>query len=64
VDWRVVRRRRRRRDRGRLQSAKRKPEQLAKKPDYIAHQRRPPFTEINPSAENIAVRFARELQAA
>ena len=45
-------------------SAKRKLEQLAKKLDYTCINDVPPFTEINPSAENIAEWFARELQAA
>jgi 6-pyruvoyltetrahydropterin/6-carboxytetrahydropterin synthase len=45
-------------------SAKRKLEQLAKKLDYACINDVPPFTEINPSAENIAEWFARELQAA
>lgn len=45
-------------------SAKRKLEQLAKKLDYGCINDIPPFTEINPSAENIAAWFARELQAA
>lgn len=45
-------------------SAKRKLEQLAKKLDYGCINDVPPFTEINPSAENIAEWFARELQAA
>jgi len=44
-------------------SAKRKLEQLAKKLDYGCINDVPPFTEINPSAENIAEWFARELQA-
>lgn len=45
-------------------SAKRKLEQLAKKLDYACINDIPPFTEINPSAENIAEWFARELGAA
>ena len=45
-------------------SAKRKLEILAKKLDYGCINDVPPFTEINPSAENIAEWFARELQAA
>ena len=45
-------------------SAKRKLEQLAKKLDYTCINDVSPFTEINPSAENIAEWFARELQAA
>ncbi|MGZ8710008.1 MAG: 6-pyruvoyl trahydropterin synthase family protein [Thermoanaerobaculia bacterium] len=45
-------------------SAKRKLEQLARKLDYACINDIPPFTEINPSAENIAEWFARELQAA
>jgi len=45
-------------------SAKRKLEQLAKKLDYGCINDIPPFTEINPSAENIAEWFARELQSA
>jgi 6-pyruvoyltetrahydropterin/6-carboxytetrahydropterin synthase len=44
-------------------SAKRKLEVLAKKLDYGCINDVPPFTEINPSAENIAEWFARELQA-
>ena len=44
-------------------SAKRKLEQLAKKLDYACINDVPPFTEISPSAENIAEWFARELQA-
>lgn len=43
-------------------SAKRKLEALAKKLDYGCINDVPPFTEINPSAENIASWFARELQ--
>jgi 6-pyruvoyltetrahydropterin/6-carboxytetrahydropterin synthase len=43
-------------------SAKRKLEMLAKKLDYGCINDIPPFTEINPSAENIAEWFARELQ--
>lgn len=42
-------------------SAKRKLEQLAKKLDYGCINDIPPFTDINPSAENIAEWFAREL---
>jgi 6-pyruvoyltetrahydropterin/6-carboxytetrahydropterin synthase len=45
-------------------SAKRKLELLAKNLDYACINDVPPFTEINPSAENIAEWFARELQAA
>lgn len=45
-------------------SAKRKLEQLAKKLDYGCINDVPPFTEVNPSAENIAAWFAAELQAA
>ncbi len=45
-------------------SAKRKLEVLAKKLDYGCINDVPPFTEINPSAENIAEWFARELQTA
>ncbi|HYO77926.1 MAG TPA: 6-carboxytetrahydropterin synthase [Thermoanaerobaculia bacterium] len=45
-------------------SAKRKLEQLAEKLDYGCINDVPPFTEINPSAENIAQWFARELQTA
>lgn len=45
-------------------SAKRKLEALAKKLDYGCINDVSPFTEINPSAENIAEWFARELQAA
>jgi 6-pyruvoyltetrahydropterin/6-carboxytetrahydropterin synthase len=45
-------------------SAKRKLEQLAKKLDYACINDIPPFTEVNPSAENIAEWFARELGAA
>jgi 6-pyruvoyltetrahydropterin/6-carboxytetrahydropterin synthase len=45
-------------------SAKRKLEQLAKKLDYGCINDIPPFTGINPSAENIAEWFARELQSA
>ncbi len=45
-------------------SARRKLEQLAKKLDYGCINDIPPFTEVNPSAENIAEWFARELQAA
>jgi 6-pyruvoyltetrahydropterin/6-carboxytetrahydropterin synthase len=45
-------------------SAKRQLEQLAKKLDYGCINDVPPFTEVNPSAENIAEWFARELQNA
>jgi 6-pyruvoyltetrahydropterin/6-carboxytetrahydropterin synthase len=45
-------------------SAKRKLEQLAKQLDYACINDIPPFTEVNPSAENIAEWFARELGAA
>ncbi len=45
-------------------SAKRKLEVLAKKLDYGCINDIAPFTEINPSAENIAEWFARELQRA
>ena len=45
-------------------SAKRKLEQLAKKLDYGCINDVSPFTEVNPSAENIAEWFARELQSA
>jgi 6-pyruvoyltetrahydropterin/6-carboxytetrahydropterin synthase len=45
-------------------SAKRKLEQLAKKLDYACINDIAPFTEVNPSAENIAEWFARELGAA
>jgi 6-pyruvoyltetrahydropterin/6-carboxytetrahydropterin synthase len=45
-------------------SAKRKLEQLAKRLDYCCINDVPPFTEVNPSAENIAEWFARELQTA
>lgn len=45
-------------------SAKRKLETLAKKLDYACINDVPPFTEVNPSAENIAEWFARELQSA
>ncbi|HEX9982539.1 MAG TPA: 6-carboxytetrahydropterin synthase [Thermoanaerobaculia bacterium] len=45
-------------------SAKRKLEVLARKLDYGCINDVPPFTEVNPSAENIAEWFARELQAA
>ncbi|HEX8252555.1 MAG TPA: 6-carboxytetrahydropterin synthase [Thermoanaerobaculia bacterium] len=45
-------------------SAKRKLEQLAKTLDYGCINDIAPFTEINPSAENIAQWFARELQTA
>ena len=43
-------------------SSKRKLEQLAKKLDYACINDVEPFTRINPSAENIAEWFARELQ--
>ena len=43
-------------------SAKRKLEQLAKRLDYACINDVEPFTQINPSAENIAEWFARELQ--
>jgi 6-pyruvoyltetrahydropterin/6-carboxytetrahydropterin synthase len=43
-------------------SAKRKLEQLARKLDYACINDVEPFTRINPSAENIAEWFARELQ--
>jgi 6-pyruvoyltetrahydropterin/6-carboxytetrahydropterin synthase len=43
-------------------SAKRKLEALAKTLDYGCINDIAPFTEINPSAENIAEWFARELQ--
>jgi 6-pyruvoyltetrahydropterin/6-carboxytetrahydropterin synthase len=45
-------------------SAKRKLEQLARKLDYGCINDVPPFTDVNPSAENIAEWFAKELQAA
>ena len=45
-------------------SAKRKLETLAKKLDYGCINDVAPFTEINPSAENIAEWFAQELQRA
>ena len=45
-------------------SAKRKLEALAKKLDYGCINDVAPFTEINPSAENIAEWFARELGSA
>jgi 6-pyruvoyltetrahydropterin/6-carboxytetrahydropterin synthase len=45
-------------------SAKRKLEQLAKTLDYGCINDVAPFTTINPSAENIAEWFARELQSA
>ena len=45
-------------------SAKRKLEALARTLDYGCINDIAPFTEINPSAENIAEWFARELQAA
>ena len=43
-------------------SAKRKLEALAKQLDYGCINDVPPFDTINPSAENIAAWFARELQ--
>jgi len=45
-------------------SARRKLEALAKKLDYGCINDVPPFTEINPSAENIAAWFHRELTSA
>jgi 6-pyruvoyltetrahydropterin/6-carboxytetrahydropterin synthase len=45
-------------------SAKRKLETLAKRLDYGCINDVPPFTEINPSAENIASWFHRELSSA
>jgi 6-pyruvoyltetrahydropterin/6-carboxytetrahydropterin synthase len=45
-------------------SAKRKLEMLARRLDYGCINDVAPFTEINPSAENIAEWFARELQSA
>jgi 6-pyruvoyltetrahydropterin/6-carboxytetrahydropterin synthase len=45
-------------------SAKRNLEQLARKLDYGCINDIAPFTEINPSAENIAEWFAKELQTA
>lgn len=45
-------------------SAKRKLETLAKRLDYGCINDVEPFTTINPSAENIAAWFARELQQA
>lgn len=45
-------------------SARRKLESLAKKLDYACINDVPPFTDINPSAENIAAWFHRELSAA
>ena len=45
-------------------SAKRKLEALAKKLDYGCINDVPPFDTINPTAENIAEWFSRELQAA
>jgi len=45
-------------------SAKRKLEQLAKTLDYGCINDVPPFTEVNPSAENIAEWFAQRLQEA
>ena len=45
-------------------SAKRKLERLAKTLDYGCINDIPPFTTINPSAENIAEWFANELQSA
>jgi 6-pyruvoyltetrahydropterin/6-carboxytetrahydropterin synthase len=44
-------------------SAKKKLELLAKKLDYGCINDVPPFTEVNPSAENIAAWFHRELSA-
>lgn len=44
--------------------ARRELEQLAKRLDYGCINDVPPFTEVNPSAENIAEWFARELQTA
>lgn len=43
-------------------SAKRKLEALAKRLDYGCINDVPPFTDVNPRAENIAGWFARELQ--
>lgn len=45
-------------------SAKRKLEVLAKRLDYGCINDVPPFTDVNPSAENIAAWFAEELQKA
>lgn len=45
-------------------SARRKLEALAKKLDYGCINDVPPFTEVNPSAENIAAWFHAQLQAA
>jgi 6-pyruvoyltetrahydropterin/6-carboxytetrahydropterin synthase len=45
-------------------SAKRKLESLAKRLDYGCINDVPPFNEVNPSAENIAEWFQRELSAA
>lgn len=45
-------------------SAKRKLEVLAKKLDYVCINDVPPFTDVNPSAENIAAWFGEELQKA
>ena len=45
-------------------SAKRKLDSLAKKLDYTCINDVPPFTELNPTAENIASWFARELGGA
>ena len=45
-------------------SAKKKLEALAKTLDYGCINDVPPFTEVNPSAENIAEWFSRELQSA
>jgi 6-pyruvoyltetrahydropterin/6-carboxytetrahydropterin synthase len=45
-------------------SAKRKLEALAKTLDYGCINDVPPFNEINPSAENIAAWFHRELTSA
>src|SRR5689334_1741824 len=44
-------------------SAKRKLEALAKRLDYGCINDIAPFTEVNPSAENIAAWFAEELQS-
>ncbi|MEO8378674.1 MAG: 6-carboxytetrahydropterin synthase [Acidobacteriota bacterium] len=45
-------------------SARMKLEELARKLDYGCINDIPPFTEVNPSAENIAAWFSRELAAA
>jgi 6-pyruvoyltetrahydropterin/6-carboxytetrahydropterin synthase len=45
-------------------SAKRKLESLAKRLDYTLINDVPPFTELNPTAENVASWFARELAGA